>query len=301
MSERLLKTADAMKKRFHLFQLRSMQKEVASTEETMLLKLFVDDLKQSIEHEKRTLKDEQECLTKQEKHSKNLLQHHQLQQQQQLLQQQQQANKESPSTIRRILGASLTNKQHQPNLNNINNDFDLLSGVNPLKRQLKHEETNSELDDEREETANKLFKNSTHLNLSKVHILASSSAAASSSSPQSTGSIKLEATNVNNVSMKPENEFKMSSFVNNFSSSDSAGNQNQTKPECDEYVEDYEEDEEDEEEDDDEDEEDDEDEDERTGAGEGKTHKNSAAVNMSGLNDLLLNEDELAVQGILDY
>ena len=262
----------------------------------MLLKLFVDDLKQSIEHEKRTLKDEQECLTKQEKHSKNLLQHHQLQQQQQLLQQQQQANKESPSTIRRILGASLTNKQHHPNLNNINNDFDLVSSVNPLKRQLKHEEANSELDDEREEAANKLFKASTHLNLSKVHILASSSTAASSSSPQSTGCMKLEATHVNNASVKAENEFKMSSFVNNFSSSDSADNQNQTKPECDEYVEDYEEDEEDEEEDDEEDEEEDEDEDGRNGAEQGHSHKNSAA-----LNDLLLNEDELAVQGILDY
>lgn len=59
VSERLVKTADAMKKRFHLFQLRSMQKEVVSSEETLLLKLFVDDLKQSVELEKQNQKEEQ--------------------------------------------------------------------------------------------------------------------------------------------------------------------------------------------------------------------------------------------------
>jgi hypothetical protein len=53
VSERLLKKADAMKKRFHLFQLRTMQKEVISSEETLLLKLFVDDLKQNFEIEKK--------------------------------------------------------------------------------------------------------------------------------------------------------------------------------------------------------------------------------------------------------
>ena len=60
VSERLLKVADAMKKRFHLFQLRSMQKEVASQEETLLLKLFVDDLKQNFEIEKQTYSNEQQ-------------------------------------------------------------------------------------------------------------------------------------------------------------------------------------------------------------------------------------------------
>lgn len=46
-----------MKKRFHLFQLRSMQKEVVSSEETLTLKLFVDDLKKSIEDEKKAAND----------------------------------------------------------------------------------------------------------------------------------------------------------------------------------------------------------------------------------------------------
>ncbi len=62
VSERLLKVADAMKKRFHLFQLRSMQKEVVSQEETLLLKLFVDDLKQNVETEKQTYNNEQQQL-----------------------------------------------------------------------------------------------------------------------------------------------------------------------------------------------------------------------------------------------
>jgi hypothetical protein len=53
VSERLLKNADAIKKRFHLFQLRSMQKEVVSSEETMLLKFFVDDLRENFEFEKK--------------------------------------------------------------------------------------------------------------------------------------------------------------------------------------------------------------------------------------------------------
>ena len=60
VSERLLKVADAMKKRFHLFQLRSMQKEVVSQEETLLLKLFVDDLKQNFEIEKQSYTNEQQ-------------------------------------------------------------------------------------------------------------------------------------------------------------------------------------------------------------------------------------------------
>ena len=59
VSERLLNVADAMKKRFHLFQLRSMQKEVVSQEETLLLKLFVDDLKQNVEAEKQAYNSEQ--------------------------------------------------------------------------------------------------------------------------------------------------------------------------------------------------------------------------------------------------
>ena len=65
VSERLLKVADAMKKRFHLFQLRSMQKEVVSQEETLLLKLFVDDLKQNIELEKQAYSEQQKQLQQQ--------------------------------------------------------------------------------------------------------------------------------------------------------------------------------------------------------------------------------------------
>lgn len=57
VSDRLLRIADAMKKRFNLFQLRSMQKEVSSSEETLLLKLYVDDLKQELEDEKQEKKD----------------------------------------------------------------------------------------------------------------------------------------------------------------------------------------------------------------------------------------------------
>jgi hypothetical protein len=53
VSERLLRKADAMKKRFHLFQLRSMQKEVETAEATLVLKLFVDDLRRGFEEEKR--------------------------------------------------------------------------------------------------------------------------------------------------------------------------------------------------------------------------------------------------------
>lgn len=47
-----------MKKRFNLFQLRSMQKEVSSSEETLLLKLYVDDLKQDLENEKQEKKEQ---------------------------------------------------------------------------------------------------------------------------------------------------------------------------------------------------------------------------------------------------
>ncbi len=59
MSEKLLKKADAMKKRFHLFQLRSMQKEVESTEATLLMKLFIDDLKHTFEQEKLQAKEQE--------------------------------------------------------------------------------------------------------------------------------------------------------------------------------------------------------------------------------------------------
>lgn len=46
-----------MKKRFNLLQLRSMQKEVSSPEETLLLKLYVDDLKKDFESEKLEIKE----------------------------------------------------------------------------------------------------------------------------------------------------------------------------------------------------------------------------------------------------
>ena len=104
MSQKLLKKADAMKKRFHLFQLRSMQKEVISSEETLTLKLFVDDLKKSIEDEKKVAAKETEMLNEvkceaQTQNFKNLI------------------------TSGRV-----------ENDFNVNNDFNLI--VNPLKRQL---------------------------------------------------------------------------------------------------------------------------------------------------------------------
>ena len=48
-----------MKKRFHLFQLRSMQKDVAPSEETMMLRLLVDDLKASQEEVKQQQQQQQ--------------------------------------------------------------------------------------------------------------------------------------------------------------------------------------------------------------------------------------------------
>ncbi|RNA38296.1 mucin-17 isoform X1 [Brachionus plicatilis] len=60
VSDRLLRIADAMKKRFNLLQLRSMQKEVSSSEETLLLKLYVDDLKQDLDNAKQEIKDKNE-------------------------------------------------------------------------------------------------------------------------------------------------------------------------------------------------------------------------------------------------
>lgn len=49
-----------MKKRFHLFQLRSMQKDVAPSEETMMLRLLVDDLKASQEEVKQQQQQQQQ-------------------------------------------------------------------------------------------------------------------------------------------------------------------------------------------------------------------------------------------------
>ncbi len=103
-----------MKKRFHLLQLRSMQKQVSSSEETLMLKLFVDDLKQNIESEKKFQSNQPLSIKVST-----------------------QAN-EANSTIRQILNISNSNDTSSVaaiNTNNINNDFNLTSNATQISNQ----------------------------------------------------------------------------------------------------------------------------------------------------------------------
>jgi hypothetical protein len=131
VSEKLLRKADAMKKRFHLFQLRSMQKEVESTEATLILKLFVDDLKQGFEEEKLKASKVKEAeleigIVKQEEACA--------------------VDKESPTNFKHLILSSKAVFEDgcggaSANATNLNNDFTLLDQpLNPLKRHLKMEE-----------------------------------------------------------------------------------------------------------------------------------------------------------------
>lgn len=135
VSEKLLRKADAMKKRFHLFQLRSMQKEVESTEATLILKLFVDDLKQGFDEEKLKASQVKEAeleVGKVKQEGACVV------------------DKESPTNFKHLIlsskavfddacGSGLSSAG--ANATNVNNDFTLLDQpLNPLKRHLKMEE-----------------------------------------------------------------------------------------------------------------------------------------------------------------
>ena len=138
-----------------------MQKQVVSSEETILLKLFVEDLKQSFEAEKQKYKEEQESLTKQE----------------------------AICAVQPLSNAKLFSQSNS--FSNINNDFNVnTSQINSLKRQIC------------EETAPNSPK---HLKLKLNEAPASSSSASSSSS-----------STVNLIGQKQE--IKMSSYVNSESS-----------------------------------------------------------------------------------
>ncbi|CAF0748645.1 unnamed protein product [Brachionus calyciflorus] len=106
VSERLLKIADAMKKRFNLLQLRTMHKEVSSSEETLLLKLYVDDLKQDIEHEKQEIKERQQNELKTNINPQN---------QTHIKPQIQIIKTDSPQTIRNLIKMNQTNSENSNN------------------------------------------------------------------------------------------------------------------------------------------------------------------------------------------
>lgn len=146
VSEKLLKKADAMKKRFHLFQLRSMQKEVESTEATLIMKLFVDDLKLSFESEKNKYKEEEEDLIKREL---------------EVREENKKQKETEPNSFKHLI---LSNKNSMKILSsggadnsegctNINDDFNLnlISQSNPMKRHLKTEDFDDDPDDFQDE------------------------------------------------------------------------------------------------------------------------------------------------------
>jgi len=131
VSEKLLKIADAMKKRFHLFQLRSMQKEVVSSEETLLLKLFVDDLKH--QQKDSTTVASSNSATNLLINNKSNIQH--------ISTSSSFSNvidsPNSSATIRKLVQSS----SNTPNGANVNNDFLLnQTPTNLLKRSLKYDE-----------------------------------------------------------------------------------------------------------------------------------------------------------------
>lgn len=99
-----------MKKRFHLFQLRSMQKDVAPSEETMMLRLLVDDLKASQEEVK-----------------------------------QQQPQQPQPQPQLQPQAQSNPHPQKAPTNESINNDFVILNSTNlGLKRPLNEHNNNND-------------------------------------------------------------------------------------------------------------------------------------------------------------
>jgi hypothetical protein len=160
------------------------QKEIVSSEETMLLKLFVDDLKQNFEEEKRTQKEKLDRLEKlKQLEMENQKQLQQLQQQHLLLNKvsskntlnespnpSQSSSSSSPTTIRKLIQLGQVNSS-------INTDFVLnASSLNPLKRAHK-------FDDSEETTVN--TNNSPSLNHHHHHhqpVVSSSSSSSSSCS-----------------------------------------------------------------------------------------------------------------------
>jgi hypothetical protein len=241
VSEKLLKTADAMKKRFHLFQLRSMQKQTISSEETLMLKLFVDDLKQNIELEKKSIinnsNNQLQSLSNNIKSSvitTNTTSNN--------------VSNDSPhstSTIRQILCIN------NDNSNNINNDFNL---INPLKRHLTIE-SSSEIKNFKQQAIYNSNDIKTQLNISSIISLKNEPTISSSSSNSElvdTDRAKLNIDCLNQIDEEKNNH------LNHFNHHDETINFLTTNNE----EEDLEE-EEDEEED------------------------------ISGLNDLMLNEDDL--------
>lgn len=312
VSEKLLKKADAMKKRFHLFQLRSMQKEVESTEATLILKLYVDDLKQNLEHERQKFKLEQENIKKTEDEQKpeSIL-----------------SPKKSPTSFKHLIL-----KKEDSSACNINDDFNLINQSNPLKRHLKSDDFDDDPDDFQDELsahrtikhhspnfATKLLHNSINQqrsgipsptlnqNTAGTSFNASSSASSttniSNDTPNITSYPKSDSHCEKNVNLIQEGDkFKMTSYVNNFlvnnhdnKKADNETNDKNHKNNPDKVDVDM------------------------GSVASGVTlnkskrvgneiiQKNSsdpntsAPINISGLDELVLNEDDLAVQDILDY
>jgi hypothetical protein len=145
-----------MKKRFHLFQLRSMQKEIVSSEETLLLKLFVDDLK----HQQK----DSTSIASSNSATNLLVNKSNTQQMSTSSSFSSVIDSPNTVTIRKLVQSSNT-----PNATNVNNDFLLnQTPTNLLKRSLKY-------DDHSPSDAHRLVK--------QPHMLAAHELTSSHSSP----------------------------------------------------------------------------------------------------------------------
>lgn len=165
----------------------------------MLLKLYVDDLKQNIEQEKTTTKEKQAHVIKHERAEQkpiNIIQ------------------TDSPQTIRKLIQISQANS-----LNNINNtasnsnDFVLNTS---LKRVFKHDNIENNENNDNHTNSNKILK----LEPSTSHL--SSSSSFTQSSESSTSIKSMYNSNINNQSLTS------SAYPSSSGSFMSSQNQNQT-------------------------------------------------------------------------
>lgn len=208
-----------------------------------MLKLFVDDLKQNLELEKKKSKEQTavETGTPTTPQTKS-----------NILSQPQPTINEPQSTIRQILKCN--NLLNENTSNNINNDFNLIASTsqsNPLKRHIKQEDSN-------DNTPTKLNNNTS------TSFLPSSS---SSSSMLNIANLdeKLNCTNEKEVAsllIKHNGVSSSSGSSNDFSHYNDEFNFNTTKDD---------------------------------------SNENKDTINISGLDDLILNEDEMICQDMFGY
>ncbi len=179
-----------MKKRFHLFQLRSMQKSVESTEATLIMKLFVDDLRETFEQEKLQVKKESESDQEQEGQEPKF---------------EKIKSDSSPTLFKHLILSNKSTNDHSL-------DFDLNSSstsLNPLKRHIDPDSDDPDVYKDETSThrtikhhspnfANKLL----HLQTQgvKTEPACSFSASSSSSSNSSTGTSTNSSSNSNGCS-----------------------------------------------------------------------------------------------------